>query len=334
MGLAYSNLPIVQATISASLSTFLGELNTLLVSAGWMSTPYNNGYEYSILSPQGLGGKCRIWYPNAVGYANCFVLQAISPTTGDLGLLHYFESRRAQAFAWDTEWFDNYRVWANSCSLFIGEPGRTKTRFYPRSVSFGVPYAYGAIAPAICEGQTIPSGEVTSELWWSGGTDSGVAGFSRDTALDFRSSYLCQRSSFGYNGSIANTTQLTSEHPDCLQLAILRPSAAPNFLGPYWADGLRFIDEDPLALNPLLCHAGLIYGELYDACLLSAPMELEATEEIYESTSVPPRTTSWTNYSRGEGVYVSSFTVRAEGKLYALLLLTGSSGQEIVNVAY
>jgi len=314
MSLAFSDLPIAQGTISADPATFLDDLHILLTSAGWTSATYDNGHLYACVSPQGLAAQVRIWYPDDPDFDNCFAFQWITSTSPiSEGLIHHLRSDAART----------YSIWANCCSLFIGRPGVTHADLVPWSVCGGIPYTYGLVAPTDqCAAQSPAPPDTTTELWFSAGSDSGVAGFAAATVFSFRDSSYCARFSFSRNSVVSNVTSAIES--DALQLGVLAPSGYLNNRRPSgFESGLLFVDGTPLATDPIISVAGIWYGQLYDACLISKPMSLEATETIFESAV--PRTTDWINYLDAS---------EHNGLISSLLLLTGTSSGRVCNIAH
>lgn len=320
MGLAFSDLPIATDTISANPATFLDDLDALLVSVGWTSGTYLTGYLYAIVSPQSLAVQVRIWDPADSNFPDCFAFQLVSSVSPfPEGLVHHLRMDSTLTYA----------VWANCCSFFIGRPGVTFTGdFLPWSVCGGIPYAFGLTEPTPqCEAQSPPSEDVTTELWFSSGSDTGIAGFGTTHLESFRSGNHCKRFSFFRNGADMGADGVNEIA--ALQLGVIRPPGYLNNSSPtgFEAGGILFADGTPMASDPILSLAGIFYGQLYDACLLSKPMALEATEQIYESDLA--RITEWINHMRGLGFTTS------DGRFSSLLLFTGiGGGTGVENVAY
>jgi len=317
MGLAYTDLPIVMETVSANPATFLDALRSILTAAGWTSAAYLTGYVYACLSPQGFAVQLRVWDPADSNFDDCFAFQWVSSYDPyPEGLIHHLRMDAALT----------YFVWANCCSLFIARPGITHTGdFLPWSVFGGVPHAAGLTEPTPqCEAQSPAAPEVTTELWFSSGSDNGVAGFGSSHSQNFRSSSFCQRFSFFRNGM--NLGGDAVNEGAALQLGVIRPPGYLNNKRPSgFESGILWVDSTPMASDPLISVAGIWYGQLYDACCLSKPMALEATEQIFETDG--DILTDWVNYMNGVG-----FTA-ADGRFSSLLLLTG--GPTVVeNIAY
>lgn len=337
MGLAYTNLPVTSTLITATPPlTFLSALNSLLVAVGWTRLGnYDNGSYYQIDSPQGLRARVRIWYVNTPTSPNCFVLQCYShadPLT--VGLEHRFVAGKTEAFPGDGSAFTTYRVWANCCQLFIGAAHPFSwLETWPRAVECGVPHSYQATTPTpLCTRET-PASSMTNELWFSAGDDNGqtfdVLGMTGEARVNFRNSFFCQRYTLVHNGNVlfaGDTGNPTVPvEANAFQLDILRSNFNwPGTYG-YFSNGFTRPDGSPLAYNPMLSYQGYIFGELWDACLLSVPMGIDTTEDIFESQR--GITTRWINYARSHGVQVGTFESRDEGRCYSLLLLTGPPEQ-------
>ena len=290
MALAFSDLPIITGTISANPGTFLDDLHGLLVSAGWASAVYETGHVYACVSPQGLAVQVRIWDPADSNFENCFAFQWLSSVDPyPEGLIQHLRMDATLT----------YFVWVNCCSLFIARPGVTHTGDHlPWSVFGGVPWAAGVTAATPqCEMQS-PRGEATYELWVSSGSDSGVPGFGAATVESFRSGNHCKRFSYCRNG-VVETRDAALEY-QALQLGVMRPAGYLNNRRPTgFVDGIAYLDGTPIASDPILSFAGTWLGQFYDSCLLSEPMALEATEQIYETEE--DRTTDWVNHMNGVG---------------------------------
>jgi hypothetical protein len=326
MGLAFTSKPIIMDTISASPATFLTDLHAMLLAAGWTAATYLTGHVYACESPQNLAVQVRIWNPSDPNFAGCAAFQWVSSVTPNPeGLIHHLYM--------DVD--TTHTVWINCCSLFIARTGISHRSFphLPVSVCGGIPYAAGLTTPTPqCEAQSPSAAEETTELWFSSGGDSGVALFGAPTLESFRSGHICKRFSFCRNGVISSYPEVLEQ--DALQLGIFRPAGYASPIGGatvFLPGGIRFTDNTPMAGDPLLWLRGHIYGQLYDACLLSVQMDLEATEEIYETEG--DRTTHWVNHSTGD----TNVLFRPDdGTLFSLLLLTGipGSGTVVENVAY
>lgn len=320
MSLAFSNLPVSQSTISANPATFLDDLDAILDGLGWTSSTYLTGKVYACSSPQGLSVQVRIWDPADSNFADCVAFQwlmSASPNTA--GLVHHLRLDAAY----------NMAVWANCCSLFIARVGVTHSSAYPWSVAGGVAWAPGLVAPTSqCAAQSPAPPDTTTELWWSTGSDTGAALFAAATLESFRSGYYCKRYSFCRNGVVTNVTAGTEAAS--LQLGIMRPTGYRDGVQSGFSDGMLFEDGTPMASDPLLSVDGVWYGQLWDACLLSAPMTLEATETIVETS--PARTTYWINHTASNP---NVLFATDDGRLYSLLLFTGAAGSAVIeNIAY
>jgi hypothetical protein len=326
MGLAFSELRIVMDTISANPASFLTDLHALLLAARWTAAPYLTGHVYACQSPQELAVQVRIWDPADADFPDCVAFQWVSSVDPfPEGLIHHVYLNAAETCD----------VWVNCCSLFVARTGQAHEDsflgFRPLSVCGGIPYAAGLTTPtAQCAAQSPAAAETTAELWFSSGADTGIPMFAQPSLESWRSGHICKRFTFCRNGVLSNAENAIEQ--DALQLGIFRPpgySSGGSFV--FLPAGIRFTDNTPMAGDPLIWLHGTIYGQLYDACLLSAPMSLGATEEIYESDI--DRTTQWTNHSIG----ATNVPFRGDdGSLFSLLLLTGISGGGTVveNIAY
>lgn len=320
MALAYSDLTIARGTISANPATIQADLHLLLTEAGWASSPYGTGKLYAVVSPQGLAAQVRIWDEVDANFASCLTFQWVTSSSPlSAGLKHHLRMDAAYT----------YYVWANCCSLFMARPGVTHSGAHPWSVCGGIPWADGLTTPtAQCAAQSPAGPNVTNELWWSSGADSGVALFAAATLESFRSGHYCKRYSFCRNG-VVSSVELDAEST-ALALAIMRPAGYDSRRHLGFASGMKFLDGTPMASDPVLIRGAEFTGQLYDACLLSAPMALEAVEEITETTPTPDRITSWVNHTFGN---TNDIFVIDDGRLYSLLLFTGMGGGD-ANVAY
>lgn len=319
MGLAYTEQLIVRETVSANPATFLDALDSILTAAGWTSASYLTGRVYACLSPQGLAVQVRIWDPADSDFPQCFAFQWLSSYDPyPEGLV--FHLRMDAAYT--------HEVWANCCSLFIGRTGITHTADQlPWSVCGGIPYATGLIAPTDqCAAQSPAAPDVTTELWFASGSDSGVAGFGGFTLESLRSGHYCKRFSWCRNGTVTSVTAATEI--DGLQLAVIRPPGYLNNRRPTgFTSGMLFADGEPIASDPLIGLAGIWYGQLYDVCLLSKPMALEATEQIFETDG--EKLTDWVNHMAGN----TNTGFVDDGRFSSILLLTGEP-TVVENVAY
>jgi hypothetical protein len=342
VGLAFSDSDIRRATIVASPpATFIANLDAILLDVGWTKLDdYENGFLYQLQSPQSLLARCRIWFPDDGAWPNCLALQMLSAADPDVvGTVHHFVAGYTAEFEGDTRAFGLYVVWADVCQLFIGASHTSSWQTIPRAVACGIPHAYGSVmATEQCSKQTPPPPEITNELWWSAGDDFGTYQ-DLGSAANFRNSYFCQHSSFCHNLELENqhftSATIPAETPS-LQLGIVRSAINWNVGQNDWPSGFIWPDGAPLANNPLVIHQGKIYGQLWDAVLVSRPMALEASEQIYESDY--DRTTSWHNYSRSRSIQISTFDSRDEGKCSSLLLLDEQPAPpveiETGNIAY
>lgn len=319
MGVAYTDAIIMEASISGDPATFPAALHLVLTAAGWTSAVYGTGYLYACVSPQGLAVNVRIWDPEDALYPDCLAfqwIQAVSPLT--TGLIHHIRMHTAATF----------RVWANCCSLFIGRQTVAALDHLPWAVCGGVAWAAGLTTPTDqCAAQSPAAGTATNELWWSTGDDGGPGEWAIGS---WRTQFFAPRYSFCRNGTI--TSQERAISSTALQLGMLRAPGYTFFMYSYYvqwtggfeADGLVYDDGEPVASDALIAHQGVWYGQLWDACLLSAPMAMEATETIYET--VPDRTTDWINY-----MHPSAATSE---RCYSLLLLHDSPAGRGGNIAY
>lgn len=347
MGLAYTNGPIRYGTVPASPpEDFIAAIDAMVLDAGWTKLgPYeDNGFEYQIQSPQALLARCRIWFPDDAAWPNCLAIQFFSAIDPDIqGMVHHFVAGFENTFEGDDRGFTHYVVWVNMCQLFIGAVHPRSWEKFPRAVQGGIPFAAGAVTGTPeCQAQTPAPPETTQELWWSAGDDSGV--YDEISTLpgsmaNFRNSYFCQKFSFCHNSQLVNAAIGNPTIPTenlALQVAIVRSAIDWNALTISWPLGFVYPDMSPLANNPLLVYNATIYGELWDAVLISRAMDLEEPEQIYESDA--NRTTNWRNYMNSAGIFISNFTVRNEGSCASILLLDEDQPDEPipseVNVAY
>lgn len=345
MGLAYSNGPIRYEAIPASPpEDFIAALDPILLDCGWvkLGTYGDLGFEYLITSPgQTLRARCRIWFPDDAAWPDCLALQFLSAVNPAIeGFVHHFVAGFTNMFPEDDRGFSQYAVWADVCQIFIGAVHPRSWELFPRAVQGGVPFASGKVeATPMCAAQTPPPSEATNELWWSAGDDSGVYDeiFAPGSSANFRNSYFCQKFSFCHNQLLVNAEIGSPTIPteaNALQVAIVRSAINWNSLVKDWPYGFVYPDMSPLANNPLLVYNATIYGELWDAVLISRPMDLGETEQIHETDL--GRTTNWVNYMNAHGVSISTFEERNEGKCASILLLLEAEPVEVeeMNVAH
>lgn len=328
MAVAYTSKPTAYLQIAANPPlTFLSNLKALLLSVGWVwVSAYDNGDLYQIESPQHLKARVRIWYPNSTAYPNCFAIQMQSanfPAT--VGFTHHFLAGYTGPDSGAV--FSSYAVWANCCQLFIGAVHTAP--WYGnllRAVQCGVPYTLlpTEVTPECEERGTTPP--ITNELFWSSGDDtgSGWGVFTSPPSLaNFRNSFFCQRYTLYHDTTdMSNNagTPYTGVEAQLLQLCILRSNYYWNALTNTWPEGFVRQDLTPLAYDPLLASQGFIFGQLWDAVLVSKPMALEAREDIIE-TEPKEIFTKWSNYSLSHSIQISFSRDADEGRCYALLLL-------------
>lgn len=338
--------------------TFLSLLHdAVTVKLGWSSDVYENGHVYLLQAPTvSFYCQVRIWYKTEDDpeYPCCYAFQFHSNyEDGPTGHIHHISAKGY----WPYEAFD-YQVWANKCQLFIGRLGVRQAiadhvghfPFRPYSVCGGVAHPLDTVAAVSrCTG-SVPTITATTELWWSAGDDDGngvvddIGNY--NTVESFRSGHICRRYSFCHNGAVHSPAYADSESA-CLQLAIMRPPGyGPGILVPTpydtgWEFGFRFFDGDPVQSEPFLIFGNTIYGQLYDALLLSAPYELEEIETIRETKVVEDedgklwdRYTRWVNHTRnytnwdGPTILDSPYD---DGRLYALMLFQGKPKYSLPN---
>lgn len=340
MGVAYSNLEstfvdVIDATTPAS---FLAQLHTVFTGLGWDSVPFENGHRYLLSNVgQGLSAQVRIWHKDSddLTYPNTYAFQLTSSYgTPLLGHVHHIQVASMAL----SRPFSHYWVWANECQLFIAEPGRTQTGEHPRSVCGGVPYALDQIAAGSgCQAQSPNPSGATSELWWSAGDDAGN-GWNGGTVESFRTGHFNRRYSLCRNASVHSPT--FEDESAALMLAIMRPAGYNSFVRwGGWSNGFRYYDSPPIASDSILIHQGEMIAQLFDSCLLSAPMLLEQTEIIKETganTDGSDRITHWINHTKNDTNYAPGlWDPRDDGRLYSLLLLDGALTRgKLANVAY
>ena len=344
--LAYTDGNIRYETLAVDPpEDFLDALDAILLDVGWTKiSAYDNGWLYQLESPQELLVRCRIWNPaiDATYTRPHFALQFLSASDPLVtGHVHRFFAGWTPLFTGDTREFTEYRIWANQCSLYIGAVHPDPRNNQPRAVQGGIPYAYGATEQTPeCAAENPAPTEATNELWWSAGDDSGTydefASFP-SCAMNFRNNYWGQRYSLCHNGTVVNRvlgTPTLENETSALQLAILRASYYWNPLIEAWPDGFVRRDMTPLASEPFLIHNATIFGELYDAVLVSRPMEFDAPETIWETDT--GRVTEWVNYSKASVAILTSARDTAEDKCASLLLLIEKHDSDTppLNVAY
>lgn len=329
---------------------FLDGLHTSVTGAlGWESEEYLNGHVYLLNSPEGFSCLLRIWHKDNTDphYPDCYAFQFLGNyESAPAGQVHHISSKGFSPFA---PFY--YRIWANACQIFIARVGVRQSSadlgavaHKPYSVCGGVLYPLDDLAPtAPCAAATPGSVEATTELWWSAGDDGGNGAASR-TVESFRSGHICRRYSFCHNGNVSSTDFATSES-DALQLVIMRPGGYAGNSPRGWNDGFRFLlDTDPVQTEPFIASGGIIYGQLYDALLLSKPYALEQIEDIEETSVIEDelggftlsRYTKWINHTRNFPNQHPLGSLPDDGRLYGLMLFhaNGPSPSMKSNYAY
>jgi hypothetical protein len=344
MGVAFTNL---ENTFNGPLDatdpdTFLAELHSVLSIIGWDSLPYENGHRYLLTNPiQGLSCNLRIWYKDETDptYPNCYAFQFLSSYDDPLeGHVHHLQVAAEGEFVLHP--FTDYWVWANECQIFVAEPGRTQTGIFPRSVCGGVPFALDEIGDSSpCQAQSPNPAGPTTELWWSAGDDAGD-GWDGGTVESFRTGHYNRRYSFCRNAVLTSPT-FAVDGP-ALQLATCRPGGydADRYWSGWESGFVFFADGEPLRTDSILVHDYVMVGQLPDSCLLTRPMELEATEGITETEANEDgtdRITYWQNWTKNFTNHKPKPTAAFfdDGRLYSLLLLDGDLTMgRLGNIAY
>ncbi len=331
MAVAYSNRPIVTATIDGStMGSLLSGLDASLVAAGWTSTAVAGGAEYTLTSPQSSGAgnlqaKCRITNSGDTDLAaSCARVQFLSLDGARLGRAHTIA-------VWPGR---SYELIAGQCQMFLSLPGYASNTpgpggAYSHCVCGGIPHLRKD-----CSADAPPADAV--EAWWSSGIDNVTSG---DTTC-FRNSWYHTRARWSgcYNGDLATGGGQAN------MLALRAVAHADYDLSFYRSyQKTQWMDQTAIFFDPLLLWGtgvdpanGLakVRGQVWDAVLGSkdAPLGDEiVTDEVDPSTGAALGRFHWRNWMHYEG----DMSFGAPFSYFAsLYLLVSVEAQSDGNYAY
>jgi len=258
MGLVFSGQPVTFGVIdTSSVNLMITNICSTLLSVGWTAVPYlSSGFDMTAISPQGKTVTARIYDPADPSWPDNVAIQFRSGLGA--GMVHYLLAFNNSGLGV----FHAYTIWANCCSLFLGMEGDSGAGYiqFPAST---FPQGNRAFQGAI---PWIPPGGA-NEVWFTAGEFDGT--LDRSDCVSFRRDYFCNAYSINIDGI---TTRTYPDAAAALQVSALK---AVKYANGGFPNGYCLVDGSPLVTDPLLLESGSIFGQLYDAALLSAPSALD-----------------------------------------------------------
>lgn len=329
MGIAFSQLPIVDTLVDGSTSALLRSgLHTAVTAAGWVETAaVTNGKRYRLTSSQGLQCKCLIQdqgviHGSGFGFINVQFMSEDETRLG-VGMALFIAPR-------------SYRVVAGHCQLFVSLPGYSDdtdnggaTPYYGQSLAGGIPYiAKDQLGIAMTgECGRLVDAELTTESWWSASAtlaDASTIGLGN---LGF-GNYPCFR--WGFQTSVAWSA---CHNADVVNWAKVQPPSYVRLLPLAHVDFDRTLEVslkpsiwrngDPLYIDPFVAWGtstrapARLRGQLWDAMICTTDQPLDAALATVEDGQAA----SWRNYTH----YKGSMAYGSPGSYHmSLYLLTGT----------
>ncbi len=325
MGVAWTQLPVVyNSAIRGDTSANLrSDIDGTLLAAGWVhDRAISNGFIYRFSSPQLLVAKCRIQDTGRTILGSPMLdVQFMSDDEARTGLVYPIGFRDGTVAG---DLHPHYQMVAGKCQMFLSYPGH---------VNADVGTVYGGIPrlPLTVTGDCLidqPEPLLTDELWWSGG----LLGNGNDTNI--RNSHFIYRAySFCQNHILFNNTVTEDPSTGPLQLFPLTPTFNVDAAFVFGPLILKYVDQQPLVIDPLLGWRFAIRGQLWDSFQLTT-QELVIDKQITttETDGVNSFTATWIAFNR------SVDPARAnEGTLWCtlyLLIKLEVQGEEESNYAY
>ena len=189
MAVAFSLSPIQfnQAIDGSSVGSLVSGLLSTLNDAGWVGSGITGGFKFTLVSPQNMQCKVKVWDDSSGNAA----IQFLSVDEARIGFLHHLAPASGLVF----------QCWANVCQLFVSVAGKYIADPFkgPWFACGGIPFVPSGLLGS-CGVDAGPT--LANEIWWSCGDGSGTrAGVD---SLSFRLSNAPTGYSACYNGDLQN----------------------------------------------------------------------------------------------------------------------------------
>jgi hypothetical protein len=318
MPIAYTEeFPVHHEAINGeTASTLIAGIHDAVVQAGWFYTPISGGYEYTLISPQGLGAKCRIvdsgTPPGQKGRISIRFRSLDDVRTGINNAIIY-----------DTNRF--YEVTCDQCQLALSLTGVTSEEAengaHAHAFIGGIPFT-SEYSNAICQAEQpeVAPDDIT-EVWWSSG--DGIQG-DTEASYGFRSNWR-NRFQWESNWNGAQLSGYANPEASMLRLwTIAQP--APDFAGQPSAQQTRWPNGEGIDYEPMLIFAdekagrARVLGQIWNAFRRSIDQPSEqqvVTQEIDPDTAAVLGSFTWRNFQHYQG----SMATAAKGSYYGSLFL-------------
>ena len=308
MGVRYTNGPVIYQTSipSGTSAALIAGIDDVLSECAIARASVTGGWKYTLQSPDTL--QLKLWVQDLGDHSVDGSFIRLTPTSAD-----ELQTGQAQGIIYDGR---TYEAWANQCQFFLAPAGDSGT------VSF-VSFACGVLAlPANTSGPCAENGAVAvSELWWS--SSSGSGGFGGN-APNFRNSRTAAGSfSLAYNGTLYVATG--NGDPNPMELVPLCTAInVDGYLSP--PSTFRYITGEGLRIDALLAQGSTVYGQLWDAHLLTCPATLDSTVTLTDIDSLGnPFLANWVCWSHN----VPSDPTHGGGTILGTLFLL--AGRPVTN---
>lgn len=336
MGVAYSDRdPVFSEFLPGDTkAALLAAIHELAVFQRWPYAAISGGYKYSLISPQGLACKLKIWDGGytANGEAGIYV-QFISYDEARSGVAHPIVAAGTRI----------YEAVLGECQFFLGTVGSSSTKpdgspNWANSACGGVPYV--PEASGYCFDEPVTFGPVT-EAWWSSGSgNQTTALWGAGGGYGFRQGW---RNDYAWDGCWNESLQKAYLDNGVDSGAALRLGVVTHPLRDFdTGQQTRWLDGSALYYEPFLLWGdgkGLpcrVRGQIWDAVAgsIDAGLGVEVVSE--ESSQSGPKfgVFTWRNYMHyqgsmsgygGKGSYYSS--------LYLLKGLEPTEGSPLISNA-
>lgn len=310
MGIRYSGGPIrfFQAIRSDSAAHMIIDIDTVLSPCALAKASVTGGFKYTLESPDGL--QMKLWVQDLGDHTIFATFIRMTPTSADELLTGV-----TQVLILDGR---TYEAWANCCQFFIA-PLADSGSISPVSFACGIP------ALPLVPSPTFPT---VTDLWWSSSSGNGAFSFAqnfRDSRYALGSFSICINAAL-YNAAGNTDLNTISLAPMCsaFNVDVTNRSAF---------GATKYGNGDGLRIDALLTSGQFIYGQFWDAHLLTIPAT--AIDEAVTLTELDSKgnivTSHWIawNYSVPPDPNAGSGTILA-----TLFLLSGISTESLANIAY
>lgn len=281
MGIAFTTGPVYYETLDSSTSaSFRADIGKWLVNAGWSGPEVSgsaNIYEFTTL--QMMKGKLKIWDDGTmVGSANVINLQILNDAESALGIIHHLAYGSVMSSF-------TYKINVSSTWCFITLLGIDGNIGFLSSYSFS---CGGLFLPQDLAGQCAsPTPNTITEIIWSEGSgDNTQVAFNFRNAASHTDIHGISAAPAVYSFIVNGVAFLSSggtldQHYGVMQYYTLLGTYNGTF-NPQYPQSTIYGTTLPLFIDALMGWEGQIQGQLYDAMVATAALNLDQTFSTME----------------------------------------------------